>query len=59
MGSALAVLSVIIFGGPIGVPVGARSAQPDARGKTVPYLTFGIGKSNTNQTTNEEKMKWL
>jgi len=42
MGSALLALGVIISGGPIGVPVGARSAQPDARGKTVAYLTFGI-----------------
>jgi ribose transport system substrate-binding protein len=37
----LLALGVIIFGGAIGVPVMARSAEPGARGKTVPYLTFG------------------
>ncbi len=42
MGSAFLALSGIIFGGAIGVPVRARSAEPDARGKTVPYVTFGI-----------------
>jgi ribose transport system substrate-binding protein len=42
MDSALMVLGVIIFSGAIGVPIGASSAEPGARGKTVPYLTFGI-----------------
>ncbi|HME34625.1 MAG TPA: sugar ABC transporter substrate-binding protein [Candidatus Sulfotelmatobacter sp.] len=41
-------LGVIIFGGALGVPVGARSAGPDARGKTVPYLTFGIDFNYTD-----------
>jgi ribose transport system substrate-binding protein len=42
MRSALLAIGVIIFGGAVGVPVGARSAEPGARGKTVRYLTFGI-----------------
>jgi hypothetical protein len=40
--SALLGLGVIIFGGAIGISVGAISAESGARGKTVPYLTFGI-----------------
>ena len=42
MGSARLTLGVIIFGGAIGVPIGARSAEPGAIGKTIQYLTFGI-----------------
>jgi ribose transport system substrate-binding protein len=42
MGTAIPALGVIIFGGAIGVPVEARSAEPGARGKTVQYLTSGI-----------------
>lgn len=42
MGSALLALGIIIFGGAIAAPVGAISAEPGARGKTVRYLTFGI-----------------
>lgn len=38
----LLALGVIIFVGAIGVPVRARSAEPDARGKTVSYLSFGL-----------------
>jgi ribose transport system substrate-binding protein len=48
MGSAFSALGVIIFGGAIGVPVGARSAEPGSRGKTVPYLTFGIDFNYTH-----------
>src|SRR5271166_6509674 len=48
MGSALLALAVIIFGGAIGVPVAARSAEPGARGKTVQYLTFGIDFNYTS-----------
>jgi ribose transport system substrate-binding protein len=31
-----------MFGGAIGVPIGARSAEPGAIGKTIQYLTFGV-----------------
>jgi ribose transport system substrate-binding protein len=42
MESSLLALGVIIFGGAICVPVGARSAEAGARGKKVPYLSFGL-----------------
>src|SRR5262249_45917859 len=41
-GSARLTLGVIMFGGAIGVPIGARSAEPGAIGKTIQYLTFGV-----------------
>ena len=44
----LLALGVIIFGGAIGVPVGARSAEPGARGKTVSYLSFGLDFNYTS-----------
>jgi hypothetical protein len=48
MGRAFLALGVIMFGGAIGLPEAARSAEPGARGKTVQYLTFGIDFNYTN-----------
>ena len=42
MGSARLTLGIIIFGEAIDVPVGTKSAEPGAIGKTIQYLTFGI-----------------
>jgi ribose transport system substrate-binding protein len=63
IGSALLSIGVIIFGGAVGVPVRARSAEPGARGKTVRYLTFGIdfyhtpGREFEYQTAMLEEIK--
>lgn len=48
MESSLLALGVIIFGGAICVPVGSRSAEPGARGKKVPYLSFGLDFNYTS-----------